>query len=92
MSNILTATENLGTQGGRAALICPVEKEVGQLVQAYAPSELVLEDPSMSCRHGFRCIFILIFLDRPTETEGLDVRHEWYNVGRTATSPWQLQI
>ncbi len=29
----------------------------------------------MSCCHGFGCIFILIFLDRPTETEGLDVGH-----------------
>jgi hypothetical protein len=27
MSNILTATENLGTQGGRAALICLYEKK-----------------------------------------------------------------
>jgi hypothetical protein len=27
MSNILTATENLGTQGGRAALVCPHEKK-----------------------------------------------------------------
>ena len=93
MSNILTATENLGTQGGRAALVCLHEKEnIGQLVQACAPSELVLEDPGMSCRHGFGCIFILTFLDRPTETEGLDVRHEWYKCwedGKTLSLPWQ---
>lgn len=27
MSKILTATENLGTQGGRAALVCLLEKK-----------------------------------------------------------------
>lgn len=79
MSNILNATENLGTQGGRAALMCLHEKKrLVQLVQACAPSELVLEDPGMSCRYGFGCILILIFLDRPTETKGLYVRHGWY--------------
>lgn len=49
-----------------------------QLVQGCAPSQLVLEDPGMSCCHGFGRIFILIFFDWPTETKGLDVRHGWY--------------
>jgi hypothetical protein len=48
----------------------------------------------MSCRHRFGCIFILAFLDRPAETEGLDVRHGWYKCwedGKTLSLPWQLR-
>lgn len=48
----------------------------------------------MSCRHRFGCIFILIFLDRPTKAEGLDVRHGWYKCwegGKTLSLPWQLR-
>jgi hypothetical protein len=38
MSNILIATENLGTQGGRAALGCLLQKHEDGLVRAHAPS------------------------------------------------------
>ena len=49
MSNILTATEKPGTQGGRAALKCLLQNiGMANLWPHYAPPELVLEDPGMS--------------------------------------------
>ena len=41
----------------------------------HAPSELVLEDASVTCGHRLWRIFILILFDGSTEAKGLDVRH-----------------
>src|SRR6266404_9764052 len=75
MSKTLTATENPGTQGGRAALGRVSQTEEQSVHVRYAPSEQVLDNASMSCRHWLGGILILILFDGSTETKGLDVRH-----------------
>jgi hypothetical protein len=77
ISNILNATENLGTQGGRAALEWLLQN-AGTACSwpRYTPSELVLEDPGVSRCHWLGCILILVFLDGSAETEGLNIRHD----------------
>ena len=46
----------------------------------YAPSELVLEDPGMSCCHWLGRILVLVFLDGSAESKGLNVSHDWVEV------------
>ncbi len=46
----------------------------------YAPSELVLEDASVPCRHWLGRILILVLVDGSTEAKGLDVRHKHWRL------------
>ena len=48
----------------------------GLLKCVYRPTELVLEDASMSCRYRLWRILILILVNGATKAKGLDVRHE----------------
>ena len=80
MSKTLTATENPGTQGERAALESVRQTENSPLMCVHAPSELVLEDASVSSRHRLGRIFILILFDGSTEAKGLDVRHKQWEL------------